>query len=602
MQPKNDASDFTLILKHGQEMRVSRNEIAAASDFFSTLLNSDMRENKEGIVLLQHITEACMRDVLKFVRSGSVEITTPENAKELIEVAEYLLLDRLKTFSEKYLVQETLTSSNCMSIYYFAEQYRCQELTMKTRQFILSNFAAVTESQDFLCLDNQQVVEWICRDDVAVSTEDVIFKVIVRWIQHSKSERKGKFEELFRYVRLSFISRDYLLSDVLANDLVSGCSNCLKLAKDAVEGKCSFQSPRIFFDTHLVVYMGKETFCYEPDGDKWYKLADTHLTYTNTNTNPYCPGPYKMCSCQGKLYVFPNSANVCHKKAEKFDPSLNGWTTFDYQTGQASRQTFGLAVVRGQLFAVHNDPSEWVRTRSNAFLPRHFMTSFCVSKYNFKSNTWTVVHCNRHKPVAARDACIIAMDRYLYVIGGLMLTDLDSISPPYRIDTTSLHSGMRDGGNLSWDRITEMKKPRTGACGTAAHGKIFIAGGLVRGGCYCVSCEVYNIEADEWQLIASLNSPRIFGSMVYLKGILYVVGGRGHDQNCDKRVMAVESYDFEEKKWKEKTKLPINKTSPEWKYDSCTLCIPRILVKPIPKRLPALLRPLLLRSRQSAFR
>ena len=603
MQPKNDASDFTLILKHGKEMRVSRNEIAAASDFFSTLLNSDMRENKEGTVRLEHITEACMRDVLEFIRSGRVEITTPENAKELIEVAEYLLLDRLKTFSEKYLVQETLTSSNCMSIYYFAEQYRCQELTIKTRQFILSNFAAVTESQDFLCLDNQQVVEWICRDDVAVSTEDVIFKAIVRWIQHSKSERKGKFEELFRYVRLSFISRDYLLSDVLANDLVSGCSNCLKLAKDAAEGKCSFQSPRNWTDTHLVVYMGKETYCYEPDGDKWYKLADTHLTYTNTNR--YCPGPYKMCSCQGKLYVFPNSRNVCHKRAETFDPSLNGWTTFDYQTGQASRQTFGLAVVRGQLFAVHDDRSEWYHGRGrDGLVPRLLQggPKFYLSKYNFESNTWTDVHCYGSKPVAARDACIIAMDRYLYVIGGLMLTDLDSISPPYRIDTMSLHSGMRDGGKLSWDRITEMKKPRKGACGTAAHGKIFIAGGLVRGGCYCVSCEVYNIEADEWQLIASLNSPRIFGSMVYLKGILYVVGGRGHDQNCDKRVMAVESYDFEEKKWKEKSKVPINKTSPEWKYDSCTLCIPRILVKPIPKRLPALLRPLLLRSRQSAFR
>ena len=598
MQPKNDASDFTLIVKHGKEMRVSRDEIAASSDFFSTLLNSDMRENKEGTVRLEHITEACMRDVLEFIRSGSVEITTPENAKELIEAAEYLLLDSLKTFSEKYLVQETLTSSNCMSIYYFAEQYRCQELTIKTRQFILSNFTAVTESQDFRSLDNQQVVEWICRDDVAVSTEDVIFKAIVRWIQHSKSERKGKFEELFRYVRLSFISRDYLLSDVLANDLVSGCSNCLKLAKDTAEGKCSFQSPRNWIDTHLVVYMGKETYCYEPDGDKWYKLADTHLTYTNTN-------PYKMCPFQGKLYVFPSSPNVCHKRAEMFGPSLNGWTTFDYQTGQASRQTFGLAVVRGQLFAVHDDRSEWYHGRGrDGLVPRLLQggPKFYLSKYNFESNTWTDVHCYGSKPVAARDACIIAMDRYLYVIGGLMLTDLDSISPPYRIDTMSLHSGMRDGGNLSWDRITEMKVPRKGACGTAAHGKIFIAGGLMRGGCYCVSYEVYNIEADEWQLIASLNSPRIFGSMVYLKGILYVVGGRGHDQNYYKRVMAVESYDFEEKKWKEKTKLPINKTSPEWKYDSCTLCIPRILVKPIPKRLPALLRPLLLRSRQSAFR
>ncbi|XP_073231580.1 kelch-like protein 11 [Porites lutea] len=603
MQPKEGDNDFTLILKHGKEMRVSRNEIAASSDFFSTLLNSDMRENKEGTVRLEHITEAGMRDVLEFVRSGSVEITTLENAKELIEAAEYLLLDRLKTFSEKYLVQETLTSSNCMTIYYFAEQYRCQELTMKTRQFILSNFTAVTECQDFLCLDNQQVVEWIFRDDVAVSTEDVIFKAIVRWIQHSKSERKGKFEELFRYVRLFFISRDYLLSDVLANDLVSGCSSCLKLTKEAVEGKCPFQSPRVGTDTHLVVYMGKETYCYEPDGDKWYELADTHLTYINTNF--YGSGPYKMCSCQGKLYVFPNSQNVCQSRAETFDPSLNGWTTFDYQTGQASTQTFGLAVVRGQLFAVHDDRSEWYCGRGrDGLIPRLLQggPKFYLSKYNFKSNTWTDVHCYGSKPVAATGACIIAMDTYLYVIVGLMLTDLDSISPPYRIDTMSLHSGMRDGGNLSWDRITEMKKPREGACGTAAHGKIFIAGGLVRGGCYCVSCEVYNIEADEWQLIARLNSPRLYGSMVYLKGILYVVGGRGRDLNFNKRVTAVESYDFEEKKWKEKTKLPIDKTSHEWKYDSCTLCIPRILVKPILKRQQGSLWPLLLWSRQSAFR
>ena len=592
MQPKEGDNDFTLILKHGKEMRVSRNEIAASSDFFSTLLNSDMRENKEGTVRLEHITEACMRDVLEFVRSGSVEITAPENAKELIEAAEYLLLDRLKTFTGIFLVG-TLTSSNCMSMYYFAEQYRCQELTMETKQFILSNFADVSESQDFLCLDNQQVVEWICRDDVAVITEDVIFKAIVRWIQHSKSERRGKFEELFRYVRLSFISRDYLLSDVLANDLVSGCSNCLKLAKDAVEGKCSFQSNRNWTDTHLVVYMGKETFCYEPDEDKWYKLADRQLTHKY-------PDRYKMCSFQGNLYVFPSSLlDVCRGKAEMFDPSLNGWTTFDCQTGQTSKDICGLAVVRGQLFAVYEYFSIGRCKSSLSLWLLPDRRTFHVSKYNFKSNTWTDVHCYGSKPEAASCPCVVAMDRYLYVIGGLILSSYpDSISPPYRIDTMTLHPGMLDGGNQSWHRITEMKVPRWEACGTAAHGKIFIAGGLLASEGPernpTSTCEVYNVDADEWQLIASLNSPRFSGSMVYLKGTLYVVGGRG--RNVNKRVMAVESYDFEEKKWIKKTKLPSNKNFRPWEYDGCALNIPRILVKPIPKRLPAFLRPLLLRS------
>ena len=116
-------------------------------------------------------------------------------------------------------------------------------------------------------------------------------------------------------------------------------------------------------------------------------------------------------------------------------------------------------------------------------------------------------------------ACIVAMDRYLYVIDGLMPTEyqtqLKTISPPFRLDTMTLHSGMRDSGNQSWDRITEMKVPRWRACGTAAHGKIFIAGGSLASFVHhTLTCEVYNVDADEWQLIASLNSPRVSGRMV----------------------------------------------------------------------------------------
>ena len=581
MQPKEGDSDFTLILKHGKEMRVSRNETAASSDFFSTLLNSDMRENKEGIVLLDHITEACMRDVLEFIRSDSVEITAPENAKELIEAAEYLLLDRLKTFCGKYLV-ETLTPWNCMSIYYFAEQYRCQELTIKSREFILSNFAAVTESQEFLSLDNQQVEEWICRDDAAVSTEDVIFKAIVRWIQHSKSERKGKFEELFRHVRLSFISRDDLLGDVLANDLVSGCSNCLKLAKDALEGKCAFMSPRNWTGDwtdagrYLVVYMGKETFCYEPDRDRWYKLAETHFAYKYSDFN--------ICSFRGKLVVFPRLVGRFHERAEMFDPSSNRWTVTRFDQ-EVSHSLFfpGLAVVRKKLFAVY---------RINDYRGKSLLS---LSKYNFNSKSWKfndgrglvpVGPTGPAGPTGPTGPCIVAMDRYLYVIGGLDITRGHTISPSYRIDIRSENYGMM------WHPIAKMKTPRWGACGTAAHGKIFIAGGSPARGepwSYLKTCEVYNVEADEWQLIASLNSPRFAGSMVYLKGSLYVVGGCTGRFFKRRKLMTVERYDFrEDKEWEDKTKLPINKNCA-----GCALNFPTMLVEPIPPKMPAFLKRLL---------
>ena len=117
MQPKqDDPSHVTLVLKDGKEIRVTRNELSAASDFFCTLLNCDMKENREGIIRLEHITETVMRDVLEFMRCGCVMITQ-ENATYLLEAADYLLLSSLKAIVIGFLERE-LSPSNCVSTYY----------------------------------------------------------------------------------------------------------------------------------------------------------------------------------------------------------------------------------------------------------------------------------------------------------------------------------------------------------------------------------------------------------------------------------------------------------------------------------------------------
>ena len=233
MQPKQeDSSDVTLLLKDGKEIRATRSQLSE-SDFFSTLLNSDMKENREGIIRLEHITETVMADVLEFMRCGSVMITH-QNAVYLLEAADYLLLPSLKKFVARFLARE-LTASNCVSTYYYAEKYRCKDLMVISRNFFFPNFAAVAQSQEFLNLESQQVERWICSDKIGDSTlEDDVFKVILQWIEQSKSERKGNFQELFYHVRLPFMSRDYLRRHVVTNDLVKENPSCLKRVKGAL--------------------------------------------------------------------------------------------------------------------------------------------------------------------------------------------------------------------------------------------------------------------------------------------------------------------------------------------------------------------------------
>ena len=120
------AFDITLVVEVGKEFKAHRRVLSEASPFFEKLLNSDMRESNEGVVRLEMLTELCLRDILEFIYTGSVQISAEDNAQDLIEMADYLILPKLKALAEKCLIKKLkLNDSNSLSIYYFAERYRC---------------------------------------------------------------------------------------------------------------------------------------------------------------------------------------------------------------------------------------------------------------------------------------------------------------------------------------------------------------------------------------------------------------------------------------------------------------------------------------------
>ena len=259
---------------------LTENEVFVVLSFMrkTAFLNSEMRENKTGIIRLEHITSTVMRDVLEFIEVGFV-VVPPMNAQDLLKTAEFLLLPKLKTIAGRFLI-DNLTISNCISIYYPAKKYRCDRLLVRdVREFILSNFLVVAESKDFLNLESHQVEYWISKSEIAVSSEDDVIKIIINWIEQSRSERQGKLKELFRHVRLSFASRDYLENDIVINRLVKLNYGCLRLVMDtlkAVHGTSDnviLQSCRNWQDTHIVVLVGINTLCYDPDKETWYSAC-----------------------------------------------------------------------------------------------------------------------------------------------------------------------------------------------------------------------------------------------------------------------------------------------------------------------------------------
>ena len=88
--------DVVLLVKDAKEFKAHRRVLSEASPFFEKLLNSDMKESQEGVVRLEMFTESIMAATLQFVYSGDVQISAEDTARDLIVMADYLFLDKIK--------------------------------------------------------------------------------------------------------------------------------------------------------------------------------------------------------------------------------------------------------------------------------------------------------------------------------------------------------------------------------------------------------------------------------------------------------------------------------------------------------------------------
>ena len=450
--------DMTLATKDGKEFKAHRNVLSAAIPYFFKLSRCGMKENREGIVRFEEISGAVMEDVLEFIYTGSVEVTQ-ENCKDLIAAANYLVIPGLKNLSGQFLEQQ-ITKSNCISTFYFAELYQCDELITNTRKFINANFASVGEMDEFLNLEAKEVERWISSDEISVAAEADVFKIVFKWIEQGKSERKASFKQLFRHVRLAFLSRDFLL-DVVTNELVLENCDCYKLISKAINmpgfsSEENFpQSPRHGLETRAIVACGgKYTFCYLPEKDKWKRLADG-LSERDEYT--------QVINYRDQLFAFSSGV-----EAERYDPVFDCWSTLDHLQ-LPSEDPAKVTVVRGEIYSIEIDTSSKQST---------------IKRLSVERCSWQTV-LSSHEG-CREDSCVVAAGNHLYVCGGWL--DGDFLTKAERFDTAE----------NKWEEIANMQQARGYACGVTTEGKIFVAGGREDWDSILKTCEMYNISTNEW--------------------------------------------------------------------------------------------------------
>ena len=551
LRRKETFCDVTVAV-NGKEFKAYKVVLAAASPFFLSLLESDMRErNGQRIeIKLEEATASVMEDVLQYIYTGNVTVTE-ESCHKLIATAEYLLLPGLKALASVFL-KGKLTVENCVFNYYYADKYHCEDLKRACRTEIHSNFTAVMETEDFLNLDIKQVLEWVSSDDVTVSSEEEVFEGIVKWVSYNRSDRESFLLDLLCHIRLRSIPHDFLLKKLVKEELITRNYDCLNYLLGSMESifiatdESLSKAPRNCLKVQvegIFLCGGRKALCYLPQVNMWYQMANMSFEHQD----------HALLLDRQRVYIF-SKQNWCHL-VEYYVPSTNLW--YSFQSGFKYDEKF-CSVSAGSGHSFVN-----VLTFAEQ-LPYMYT-------YDINTNNWKM---QREMPISRWGVCAISQGHHIYIIGGTNSSD--------RIPAGNTKVERFNPSNESVEEVAPLNEARHDAFGAVMNDKIYVAGGIQMREQRCRllnTCEVYDPSTNEWHLIADLCVPRHSASMVCFKGALYVIGGLKNTNNkVATRELSVEMCDSETGEWKEKSTIPVGgesevETAKQIHYKACIATI-----------------------------
>ncbi|XP_078371894.1 kelch-like protein 11 [Oculina patagonica] len=505
-------------------LKAHRIVLCAASPFFYNALNSEMKEKKEGVIRLEETSKAVMEEVLEYLYTGHVDINE-RNAFDLLQIADFLVVPSLKELACEFVSSE-LSPSNCINAYYTAVKYQCYALQKRARDFIFANFIDVTHSDDFLNLSVTQVEEWISSDDITVKAEEGVFQVIVKWMERDESKKLQSFYELFRHVRVVYVSRNFVFNVILPHPLVKDSTTCTELVQDVMKElsygteECYFaQPPRSCLKTHedtIVAGGKKETLCYIPLENKWYKMADMTETLLPRYSNLVIQSA--MSACHGKWYITGvNTRGYC--VAERYDPSVNCWAPARSFTAAIPHNSVSVVNFQGLLYIIGGSNKESI-----------------VHKYNPDTNLW-------QKVASLNVARYTAADRNsLYAIGGYSADGYSDIVERF------------DPGKNCWSRLASTHVKRVLGCGTVVNGKVFVFGGIDSRTSYAKVIEVYDPATNKWSSIDWVGAPKYVFNVASFKGKIFLMGLL-EEGSSPKTSLQV--YDVDKNEWQSCSSVPV---------------------------------------------
>uniref|UniRef100_A0A3Q3MXT0 Kelch-like protein 20 n=1 Tax=Labrus bergylta TaxID=56723 RepID=A0A3Q3MXT0_9LABR len=494
--------------------------LSACSPYFRAMFTGELAESRQTEVVIRDIDERAMELLIDFAYTSQVTVEEG-NVQTLLPAACLLQLAEIQEACCEFLKRQ-LDPSNCLGIRAFADTHSCRELLRIADKFTQHNFQEVMESEEFMLLPANQLIDIISSDELNVRSEEQVFNAVMAWVKYSIQERRPQLPQVLQHVRLPLLSPKFLVGTVGSDPLIKSDEECRDLVDEAKnylllpQERPLMQGPRT--RPRKPIRCGEVLFAvggwcsgdaissverYDPQTNEWRMVASMSKRRCGVGVSVLDDLLYAVGGHDGSSYL---------NSVERYDPKTNQWSS-DVAPTSTCRTSVGVAVLGGYLYAVGGQDGvsclniveryllscKW--RRMTLINERNHLGRSLMERYNPQENRWHTV-----SPMGTRRkhlGCAVYQDM-IYSVGG-------------RDDTTELSSAERYNPRTNqWSPVVAMTSRRSGVGLAVVNGQLMAVGGF-DGTTYLKTIEVYDPDANTWRLYGGMNYRRLGGGVGVIK-------------------------------------------------------------------------------------
>ena len=445
------------------------------------------------------------------------------------------LRDRCEDF-----MMSALCLENCLEVYSFADFQNLHRLKQHAESFFLIHFQKLIDFDEFLQIGSENLCRVISSDELNVSSEEVVYEAVLRWIKHDLSSRKDELSTLLFSLRLPLMDIDYIEDLILLEPLIQENQLCVELVEEVINSEKCLESshtqfnltPRLgMYYKKMLVFSGgsheptqKSFCCFDVEAKQNYVAIKHHPTFDFKNridlyklilteTNDI----YFLGGVSFDDYHYASAGAPAKSSVLIFNQSLQTW---EERTPMIEPKcAFGACSYSNHLYVFGGYPK----------YPDH-PPNKSVFAYDIDSDEWNE---REDVPMSIAHQAVTVFQNKAFMFGG------------NDVNNDCLNTVFQYTFNCDQWTLLETRIPKEVAEASAIthQNKIYLLGGCNSVGNF-LSVLIYEPEKNKWRYAQDFLDDRKFTSITKGNNCIYVCGGTKQYLTRSRQSRTKEIYDL----------------------------------------------------------